>query len=226
MEFHPEIPNVLVAGLFTGEIRLWLIDGEEPLIAWYGHLPFPSQLLSIVISFMLLLGESSSIDDYFHREPITQVCWVKSISTEAINRNNNNSNNNNSFMIASVSGDGRVLFWDVPSSVLTSIQNSSSPSQSNSLSTSISVLPTPKMTTSSTKTANSINLSASASASSYASTSASASNSGPTVVPATQNVLSYPLFGFCVVPTRSYHGWSQKDTRTKNGVSAISKRNS
>ncbi|KAG3118746.1 hypothetical protein PI124_g8631 [Phytophthora idaei] len=43
---------------------------------------------------------SSGIGDYFHREPVTKVAWVYDIQTADYN-------------IASVSGDGKILFWRV-----------------------------------------------------------------------------------------------------------------
>ncbi|KAG6615377.1 WD-40 domain-containing protein [Phytophthora cinnamomi] len=43
---------------------------------------------------------SSGIGDYFHREPVTKVAWVYDIQT-------------NDYNIASVSGDGKILFWRV-----------------------------------------------------------------------------------------------------------------
>ncbi|POM75684.1 WD-40 domain containing hypothetical protein, partial [Phytophthora palmivora] len=43
---------------------------------------------------------SSGIGDYFHREPVTKVAWVYDIQTADYN-------------IASVSGDGKILFWRI-----------------------------------------------------------------------------------------------------------------
>ncbi|KAL4156995.1 hypothetical protein PRNP1_006021 [Phytophthora ramorum] len=43
---------------------------------------------------------SSGIGDYFHREPVTKVAWVYDIQTADYN-------------VASVSGDGKILFWRV-----------------------------------------------------------------------------------------------------------------
>ncbi|KAG2521524.1 hypothetical protein JM16_003552 [Phytophthora kernoviae] len=43
---------------------------------------------------------SSGIGDYFHREPVTKVSWVYDIQSADYN-------------IASVSGDGKILFWRV-----------------------------------------------------------------------------------------------------------------
>mmetsp|Transcript_22897 Transcript_22897/g.45280 ORF Transcript_22897/g.45280 Transcript_22897/m.45280 type:complete len:563 (-) Transcript_22897:83-1771(-) len=81
VQFHPELPTLVCGGLFNGEIRVWdtsLCDDSdaEPMIM------------------------SSSIDDYYHREPISQVAWVKDIHTR-------------SYQIVSTSGDGKVLFWSM-----------------------------------------------------------------------------------------------------------------
>ncbi len=48
---HPEMPSVVAGGSFNGEVLVWDTNRDEPLVA------------------------SSRIDDYFHREAITQVSW-------------------------------------------------------------------------------------------------------------------------------------------------------
>ena len=54
VEFHPDMPNIVAGGLFNGEIRVWDVsNSEEPLLM------------------------SSVIDDYFHREPIAKLAWVR-----------------------------------------------------------------------------------------------------------------------------------------------------
>lgn len=75
--FHPKRPSVLAAGLFTGEIRVWDLSGGEDL-----------------------LMANSTIDDYFHREPIAQLCWVRELR-------------GTSYQLASTSGDGKILFWSL-----------------------------------------------------------------------------------------------------------------
>lgn len=84
-EFHPQEPSLVVGGLFNGEIRVWdtsnADNGIEPLIM------------------------SSTVDDYFHREPIAQVSWVKDMRSRA-------------FQIISINGDGKVLFWTMENKLL------------------------------------------------------------------------------------------------------------
>ena len=43
---------------------------------------------------------TSEIDDYYHREPVVDVSWVYDVSTRKWN-------------IASISGEGKVLFWNI-----------------------------------------------------------------------------------------------------------------
>eukprot|EP00501_MAST-03F_sp_TOSAG23-6_P002014 GSMAST32.ASY1.ANO1.2099.1 assembled CDS len=45
------------------------------------------------------LEASSQIDDYFHREPVSSIEWISSSPGEPL-------------QIASISGDGKVLFWE------------------------------------------------------------------------------------------------------------------
>jgi WD repeat-containing protein 34 len=74
LAFHPKHPTMLAVGLFSGEIRVLDVNNtEEPLVA------------------------NSSIDDYFHREPIAQLAWTRGIRGE--------------YTLVSISGDGKVLFW-------------------------------------------------------------------------------------------------------------------
>lgn len=80
ISFHPEEPTIIVGGLFNGEIRVWDIaniesDEAEPMIM------------------------SSTVDDYFHREPIAQVAWMRDMRA--------------SYLIVSINGDGKVLFWSM-----------------------------------------------------------------------------------------------------------------
>lgn len=52
---HPDKPALFCAGSFNGEILLFDLSLEEPLVA------------------------CSKIDDYFHREPISSLCWTWSM---------------------------------------------------------------------------------------------------------------------------------------------------
>jgi WD40 repeat protein len=55
LEFHPTYPALLAGGSFNGEIFLWDISKQSD----------PQRCVS-------------KIDDYFHRECITQLQWVDS----------------------------------------------------------------------------------------------------------------------------------------------------
>jgi len=72
--FHPVQPSIVIAGSFNGEILMWDLNQDECLVA------------------------SSTIDDYYHREPVSKVLWVHSMSEQG-------------YHIVSVSGDGKVLMW-------------------------------------------------------------------------------------------------------------------
>lgn len=58
LAFHPSKPNILAAGCFSGEILLFDISGQDGAIE---------------------LGKSQ-VDEYFHRESVTQLCWIDSKS--------------------------------------------------------------------------------------------------------------------------------------------------
>lgn len=57
IEFHPSDPVILAGGTMNGEIYLWNIDsdrnGEDAVIC------------------------QSSIDEYYHREAVTKLIWIK-----------------------------------------------------------------------------------------------------------------------------------------------------
>lgn len=80
IQFHPTEPTIIVGGLFNGEIRIWDIsnsgEDDDPMLM------------------------SSTVDDYFHREPIAQVAWVKDMKTRT-------------YQVVSINGDGKVLFWSM-----------------------------------------------------------------------------------------------------------------
>ena len=81
LQFHPELPNLVAGGLFNGQVRVWDInEREDPEVA------------------------TTKIDDTFHREPISQVRWVKAVGSKE-------------YHLASVSGDGRLLFWSLSNSL-------------------------------------------------------------------------------------------------------------
>lgn len=76
--FHPSDPVILAGGTINGEIYLWNVSQEEPQIA------------------------VSQIDEYFHREAITKLVWVRqeSLTTMAVK-----------VSLISTSTDGKILVW-------------------------------------------------------------------------------------------------------------------
>jgi WD40 repeat protein len=85
---HPEQPALVAAGSFNGEVLVWdLASSEDVLIA------------------------STCVDDYFHREPVTAVAWVRQSTLTGGSGRSDPSGG--TFLLASVSGDGKVLFWSL-----------------------------------------------------------------------------------------------------------------
>ena len=83
---HPVRPSVVAAGTFNGEVVVWDMNKvDEPCIA------------------------RSQIDDYFHREPVQRVEWMRDFSSKG-------------HMLASVSADGKVLFWSLENNLTYPIQ--------------------------------------------------------------------------------------------------------
>mmetsp|Transcript_23424 Transcript_23424/g.17876 ORF Transcript_23424/g.17876 Transcript_23424/m.17876 type:complete len:397 (+) Transcript_23424:599-1789(+) len=78
IEFHPSDPLVLAGGTMNGEVYLWNIDAEEPVLY------------------------QSQIDEYYHREAVTKVVWMKyeSLTSLAV-----------SYSLITTSTDGKVLVW-------------------------------------------------------------------------------------------------------------------
>ena len=82
--FHPVRPSLLMGGSFNGEIFLWDISKKDDnLVA------------------------SSSMDEYFHREAITQMIWIE--QQNAIPSNSLKTQYN----LISLSTDGKMLFWNM-----------------------------------------------------------------------------------------------------------------
>jgi len=112
LAYHPERPTIVAAGLFNGEIRVWdtaLIDqegaeGGDAAAAAAGGADAGNPLLM-----------RSGIDDYFHREPITRLQWVRDPS--ALARGGGTGGGvggvGGGWSLVSVAGDGKVLFWSV-----------------------------------------------------------------------------------------------------------------
>lgn len=78
VSFHPSDPVILAGGTMNGEIYLWNISQEDPQIA------------------------VSQIDEYFHREAITRLVWVKQESLQTMQIK---------VSIVSTSTDGKILVW-------------------------------------------------------------------------------------------------------------------
>lgn len=78
IEFHPTDPVILAGGTLNGEIYLWNINNEDPYIC------------------------HSAIDEYYHRESITKLIWVKyeSLTSLAV-----------SYSLMTTSTDGKILVW-------------------------------------------------------------------------------------------------------------------
>jgi len=78
--FHPTEPVILAGGTMNGQIILWNIDEAVPIL----HM--------------------SEIDEYYHREAITRLIWVRqeSLVSMAITTT-----------LVSTSTDGKVLVWRI-----------------------------------------------------------------------------------------------------------------
>jgi len=113
LAYHPQQPTILAGGMFNGEIRIWDVakieesttsggmgDDEhnaEEETSMQGAAAGTHTSDSHYSSGSPLLMRSN-IDDAFHREPVVSVAWFRDPSTR-------------SWMLASISGDGRVLIW-------------------------------------------------------------------------------------------------------------------
>lgn len=84
IEFHPSDPLILAGGTMNGEIYLWNIDserkGEESIIC------------------------NSAIDEYYHREAVTKIIWIKYESMTSLAFQ---------YCLISVSTDAKILVWRV-----------------------------------------------------------------------------------------------------------------
>ena len=78
IEFHPSDPLILAGGTMNGEIYLWNIDHEDPYMC------------------------HSAIDEYYHREAITRLLFLKqeSLTTMQI-----------TYSLLSLSTDAKILLW-------------------------------------------------------------------------------------------------------------------
>ena len=91
VKYHPTIPSLLIAGSYHGEIILWdLTNIEQPLAI-------------------------SEIIDYSHKEPIRELQWIYNQITPSSSSSATTMHDKlstlNSWLINSISSDGRILFW-------------------------------------------------------------------------------------------------------------------
>ena len=135
LAYHPERPTIIAGGLFNGEIRLWdtsLIESsssssnaagtnasanaaEDDGASSGGAASSAASSSSDSSGNPLLMR--SSIDDYYHREPIAHLEWVRDTSSVggAGTGGGGGASGLGGWLLASVAGDGKVLFWDVGS---------------------------------------------------------------------------------------------------------------
>lgn len=83
---HPLRPSIVAAGTFNGEVVVWDMNKtDDPCIA------------------------RSRIDDYFHREPVQRVEWMRDFGSR-------------DHLLSSVSADGKVLFWSLANNLAYPVQ--------------------------------------------------------------------------------------------------------
>lgn len=86
---HPHNPALVAAGTFNGEILVWDTSSkEDPLIA------------------------QSRIDDYFHREPIADMKWVRTYDDRG----------HISYDLATTGGDGKILMWTLRNNLVAPVR--------------------------------------------------------------------------------------------------------
>jgi WD40 repeat protein len=107
LAYHPERPTILAGGMFNGEVRVWdtaLIEDLSTTAAAGADDKQQEEKESSSSSTAAASSGSSnpcimrsSIDDHFHREPISRLEWVR--------------DSNRQWQLVSVAGDGKVLIW-------------------------------------------------------------------------------------------------------------------
>eukprot|EP00823_Brevimastigomonas_motovehiculus_P006321 TRINITY_DN521_c1_g1_i1.p1 TRINITY_DN521_c1_g1~~TRINITY_DN521_c1_g1_i1.p1 ORF type:complete len:744 (-),score=199.84 TRINITY_DN521_c1_g1_i1:729-2960(-) len=115
LSFHPEKPSILAVGLFNGEIHIYDLNRDaDSLLDSASFSSFSSSS-----SFQDKDKDkdkdkdmhvmNSTIDDFFHHEPISKLCWVRDISAKG----GGLEKGERVYELVSVSGDGKVLFWSL-----------------------------------------------------------------------------------------------------------------
>ena len=117
--YHPERPTIIAGGMFNGEIRVWDTSLLETAQAGAGAASAAEDDNTAASASSTASGASgassslaadagnpllmrSRIDDYFHREPIARLEWVRDPLSRV-------------WSLVSVAGDGKVLFWSLES---------------------------------------------------------------------------------------------------------------
>jgi WD40 repeat protein len=101
LRFHPTQPNVLLGGLFSGEVCLWNIAPSE-----FDQSNVTKDSKDTNINEPL--KSRSKIDDCCHREPIASLQFITMHDVH---------------YAVSVSGDGKVLWWNCTTSQLTNVSS-------------------------------------------------------------------------------------------------------
>ena len=83
VQFHPKSPALIAAGLFVGELCVWDLAEDEDQDNMIAR---------------------STLEDVAHREPIYEIQWIW---------DSRSSSSQPSFLLASISGDGKVLIWSI-----------------------------------------------------------------------------------------------------------------
>jgi len=81
IEFHPVRPSILAGGSFNGEIFVWDISRDDETLLYF-----------------------SRIDDYFHREAVSQIIWLEQ---KLVGRTDILYN------LMTISTDGKALIWNL-----------------------------------------------------------------------------------------------------------------
>jgi WD40 repeat protein len=115
LAYHPERATILAAGMFNGEIRVWdtaLLDQEGDDAAASGSGGAAAAAAGGADAGNPLLMRSG-IDDFFHREPISRLQWIRDPTSSRHGGGGGAGGVGGGWSLVSVAGDGKVLFWSV-----------------------------------------------------------------------------------------------------------------